>query len=337
MEANFELIPLVALNWHKGGKKVALATVIDTWNSAPRPVGSQLVVSAEKNFMGSVSGGCVEGAVIESALSSIENESCQLLEFGVSNETAFSVGLPCGGSIKIMIEPIGVGNGLPITFLEELKSAVHSGQLCSIVTDINSYRRVFLKNGKQVLGEFTRNMPVKGSEIWRQALPVLESNFFFNIYRGTLKLVIIGAVHIAQFLAEIAKISGYQIIIIDPREAFCSAEKFPGSILVNDWPEDALQKVTIDSSTAIAILAHDPKLDDSTLSYVLNSKSFYIGCLGSKKNHAKRVDRLKLKGFTEAQISRIHAPIGLNIGARSPAEIALAIMSEVTMKLRALE
>ena len=334
MEKNLEFIPKIAFNWYNDGKKVALATVINTWGSSPRPVGSQLVVSSDREFMGSVSGGCVEGAVIEIALESIEKASCQIVEFGVSNEIAFSAGLPCGGSIKIMIEPIGLGNGVPIELLEKLNLSVSLGESCTLVTDTISKERLFFKNGKCLLGDCSAKFKLEANSVSEELESGLKSNLFVNVYRGNLKLIIIGAVHIAQFLVQIGKLAGYEITLIDPRQAFCLNKRFSCEKIINEWPDEALKHLKIDNSTAVVMLAHDPKLDDSALYYALNSDAFYIGCLGSKKNHANRVERLKFKGFSQEKINKIHAPVGLDIGARTPAEIAISIMSEITLKLR---
>ena len=233
-----------------------------------------------------------------------------------------------------MIEPIGLGNGVPIEFLEKLNLAVSLGESCALVTDIISRERLFFKDGKCLLGDCSEKFKLDANSVSEELESGLKSNLFVNVYRGNLKLIIIGAVHIAQFLVQIAKLTGYQITLIDPRQAFCLSERFSCEKIINEWPDEALKHLTIDNSTAVVLLAHDPKLDDSALYYALNSDAFYIGCLGSKKNHANRVERLKSKGLSQEKINKIHAPVGLDIGARTPAEIAISIMSEITLKLR---
>ncbi len=157
---------------------------------------------------------------------------------------------------------------------------------------------------------------------------------FLNVFNPPLRMIIVGAVHIAQFLAPMAEMAGYQVSLIDPRTAWATPERFPGIRIVDEWPDDAMTELRPDHRTAIVTLTHDPKLDDPALQAVLGGDAFYIGSLGSTRTHAKRVDRLKAAGFDDSAIERIHAPVGLNIGAKSPAEIAVSVMGQVTAALR---
>ena len=159
-------------------------------------------------------------------------------------------------------------------------------------------------------------------------------DWFLNPFNPPLRLVILGAVHIAQPLAKIAELANYDVTVIDPRTAFASEERFPGVKLVTEWPDEAMEAIDLDTRTAVVTLTHDPKLDDPGLHAALRSPCFYIGALGSRKTHGTRVERLKEAGFSDNEISRIHGPVGLNIGARSPAEIAISIMAEMTERLR---
>lgn len=159
-------------------------------------------------------------------------------------------------------------------------------------------------------------------------------DWFLNPFNPPLRLVILGAVHIAQPLAKIAELANYDVTVIDPRTAFASEERFPGVKLVTEWPDEAMEKIDLDTRTAVVTLTHDPKLDDPGLHAALKSPCFYIGALGSRKTHGTRVERLTEAGFSEDEIARIHGPVGLNIGARSPAEIAISIMAEMTERLR---
>jgi len=165
---------------------------------------------------------------------------------------------------------------------------------------------------------------------------VLEKapDIFLQVFNPPLRLIIVGAVHIAQSLATLAKQVGYEVIIVDPRQAWASEARFPGLEIVDEWPDDAMRALAPDCRTAIASLSHDPKLDDPALEVVLRSEAFYIGALGSRRTHAKRLERLRAEGFSEAELQRIHGPIGLNIGAKSPAEIAISILAEMTRVLR---
>lgn len=167
-----------------------------------------------------------------------------------------------------------------------------------------------------------------------ELIQVNGENLFINVYAPTARLVIIGAVHISQALARLAHSLGYDVYVIDPRTAFASEERFPGISLFTDWPDVALPLLKIDRYTAVAALTHDPKIDDPGLLHALQRDCFYIGALGSRKTHGKRVDRLKAAGMNEEAIARIHSPIGLAIGAVSPAEIAVSIMAEITATLR---
>ena len=163
-----------------------------------------------------------------------------------------------------------------------------------------------------------------------------KNEFFLHVFNPPLRLAIIGAVHIAQPLTQMAKIAGYDVIVVDPRESFATADRFPSTTIITEWPDDAMEQIDIDRRTAIVTLTHDPKLDDPALSVAIKSNAFYVGALGSKKTHALRVDRMKTEGNDERQINRIHAPVGLNLHAVSPAEIAISIMAEITATLHAL-
>lgn len=316
----FEHAPETALHWHRSGTGAALATVVQTWGSAPRRTGSQLVVSGEGQIEGSVSGGCVEGAVVVEALEALQDGKHRLLEFGVSDEDAFAVGLACGGTIKVLVEP--VGSALPVEILEELVGARASRT--PVAYEVN------LATGARHL---TRTEYPDRMRMDRSGLED-DGETFVAVHNPPLRLVAVGAVHITQALVPMARIAGYDPVIIDPRTAFASPERFPGETLMDDWPDEAVEKLGLDTRTALVLLTHDPKLDDPALEAALSADVFYIGALGSKKTHAARVARMQEAGFTETQINRIHGPIGLDIGAASPAEIAVSILSEVTAVLR---
>lgn len=317
----FNIILPTALEWHVSGIGAAVATVIRTWGSAPRPVGSQLAVSGEGDIIGSVSGGCVEGAVIIEALNTLKTGRNVILEYGVSDEDAFAVGLACGGNIQILVEPVGFGlsenivaelvcrcqRREPVAYSIDIKSGVNK----VITLDIN--------DGKKNVGTHTSGF--YGAE-------------FLVIYEKPLRMAVIGGVHIAQPLVSIARMSGFAVVVIDPRSTFLNAIRFPNVELSNLWPDEALKAFKPDSRTAIITLSHDPKIDDLGLIEALNSNCFYIGCLGSKKTHSKRLDRLSKIVNSDVCLSRLHGPIGLNIQSRTPTEIAISIMAEVIQSLR---
>ncbi len=314
-------LPKLALAWHRAGRGVAIATVVQTWGSAPRPVGSQLVIDADGAMEGSVSGGCVEGAVITEAIEAVNKGAQKLLQFGVSDDEAFAVGLACGGEIKVLIEP--VGSVLPVELLERLVDARQNALPVAYVTDLET-GGPRLKTQAAYPDRF--RLDRSGVEE--------DGRTFVAIHNPPLRMVVIGAVHIAQYLVAIARACGYEPVIIDPRPAFGSATRFPGETILDDWPDEALRTLKLDGRTAVVTLTHDPKLDDPAIVTVLESDAFYLGCLGSNRTHAKRVERLREVGFTDEEIGRIHAPVGLDIGGRDPAEIAVSIMAQVTETLR---
>ena len=327
-------IPETALSWHRGGHGAALATVVETWGSAPRPVGAQLAISGEAEIAGSVSGGCVEGAVVAEALEAIGDGAARLMTFGVSDDDAFAVGLACGGTIRVLVEP--VGPALPEALLSELVAARAARRPAGVetrlqlgpeegptapVTDI-SHRLIGYDDAPR---RFDAD---------RSGFVEDDPGRFLAIHSPPLRLAIIGGVHIAQALAPMARLAGYDVTVIDPREAFASPARFPGETIVNEWPDAALRAHGLDIRTALVLLTHDPKLDDAALLEALAAPVFYVGALGSTRTHAKRVARLREAGMAEDRIARIDAPVGLAIGARSPAEIALATLAQMTERLR---
>ena len=311
----------LALDWYRAGRGVAIATVVQTWGSAPRPVGSQLIIDVDGAMEGSVSGGCVEGAVISEALEAIENGQPRLLTFGVSDDDAFAVGLACGGEIRVLIEPVGAV--MPIDALEGIVEARKDAQPIAYVTDLKTGRAHLV--GPPAYQDRFR-LDRSGVEA--------DDRTFVVIHNPPLRLVVVGAVHIAQPLVSFARSCGYTPILIDPREAFGSADRFPGEHIIDDWPDDAMRALKLDARTAVVTLTHDPKLDDPAIVAALGTDVFYLGSLGSKRTHAKRIERLRGLGFSDAELNRIHAPVGLDLGGRHPAEIAVSIMAEITQTLR---
>lgn len=326
-EARHDDIPEAALAWHRAGIRVALATVIETWGSAPRPVGSQLAISAEAGMVGSVSGGCVEGAVVAEAMEALEDGDCRILTFGVSDEDAFAVGLACGGTIRVMVEPIGVGQGMPVAMLEALVAG--RAQRAALVYAVNPQGWA-----RRLIGTAPDPLQADATAARHADRSGFAGEWFLGVHNPPLRMVVVGAVHIAQALLPMARIAGYDATLVDPREAFAAEARFPGEAILRDWPDAALAGQGLDARTAVVTLTHDPKLDDPAIMAALGSEVFYLGCLGSTRTHAKRVARLTEAGFSEAQIARIHAPVGADIGAKSPAEIAVSILAQITERLR---
>lgn len=305
----------LALNWHDAGRRVALATVVETWGSAPRPVGSHLVIDADGAMEGSVSGGCVEGAVIVEAQEALEDGKARMLDYGVSDNEAFAVGLACGGRIRVLVEP--VGGAMPVALLRDIVALRDSKTPVAYVADLRSGARE-LAAAESFPEKFRAD----------RSGTVEDGQTFLRIYNPPLRMIVIGAVHIAQHLLPMARACGYDPVVIDPRGAFGAVARFPGETIIEDWPDEAMAALAPDARTAVVTLTHDPKLDDPAIRAALDSAAFYIGCLGSTRTHAKRVARLG------GDLSRIHAPVGLDIGAKTPAEIAVSIMAQITEVLR---
>ena len=295
--------------WLKEKRKVAIATVISTWGSAPRPVGGQMAIDVNGEIIGSVSGGCVEGAVISEGIKSIKDRKTRVKDYGISNNLAWEVGLACGGELKILIQPLNIEDSIVNSMVAHIKNR----QLIKLEVDC-------------ITGERLINNSLTNETSYYNKL----TNQFIHVVPPHPRLFIIGAVHIAQALVSLAKIANYDITLIDPREHFATKKRFPDCKIINEWPDMALANIKLDKASHIVTLTHDPKIDDPALITALKHDVGYIGSLGSKKTHYKRCERLLSLGLKEDEISRIHAPVGLNIMAKTPAEIAISILAELT-------
>ena len=325
MTVEFDQIPETALAWIRDGQRAAIATVVETWGSAPRPAGAQLAISSASHIAGSVSGGCVEGAVVAEALAALEDGTPRVLEYGVSDDQAFAVGLTCGGTIRVLVEPIGIGQGPDVSLLKELTQSRANRRAVAYLVNTKTWERRLATPDDDVLDLRPRFFAEKSGT---------DGDWFVCIHNPPLRMIVVGAVHIAQPLLQMARLAGYDTTLIDPRDAFATLDRFPGETIVRDWPDEAIAALGLDARTAVVTLTHDPKLDDPAIGKALRSDVFYLGCLGSRKTHAKRTARLAQAGLSDADISRIHAPIGADIAARSPAEITLSIMAQITERLR---
>ena len=322
-------------------KRIAIATVVQSWGSSPRKAGAKMVISEAGEISGSVSGGCVEGAVIETAQEILQGGRPRLLHFGVADESAWEVGLACGGSIDVFVELLDPDN---FAFYQGMFSRELEGANVTIIQgagDLLGKQVQFAPDGTQYgslgqqLDQLASEAAASAGQSQRRQL-TNDIEVFIELIRPAPTLVMVGGVHIAVGLARIAQTLGYHTIIIDPRRAFGSEARFPQvDRLIQAWPDKAFPQIELTSATAVAMLTHDPKIDDPALRAALNSPAFYIGALGSRKTHAKRQQRLTEMGFTDEQISRIHGPIGLAIGAATPEEIGLSIMAEVVATFRA--
>ncbi len=290
-----------ALAWLALDHKVALATVTQTWGSAPRAVGSHLLIRDDGVFEGSVSGGCVEGAVIADALACLAQNRAKLCSFGVADATAWEVGLACGGQLSVLVQPLSDDFFSPSQLSDIAKISRAGGQ-----------KTIDLDPGTGRIGN-----------------ELAADNILRITYTPAARLAIIGAVHIAQYLAPMAAKLGYDVLVIDPRGMFAASERMAGIDVSTAWPDECLAEWKPNAASAVVALTHDPKLDDPALMTALKSDAFYIAALGSRKNHAGRQQRLRAAGFSEADVSRVHGPAGLDIGARSPAEIAVSILAQL--------
>jgi len=318
----------VVLDWKEAGHRVALATVVATWGSSPRPIGSQLAVREDGAFEGSVSGGCIEGDVVSEALATIRHGSFKLLEYGVTDEDAWRVGLACGGTVKVLVIPVSADLEEQLKALQDARDHRRPAALL-LDLRIGGGQAVF-KDDEAAVQErlFSRE---------RSGIAADDPDLFVCRFQPPLRLFVVGAVHIAQFLAPLAAGQGFQVTIVDPRDTWATVERFPNTDLDRRWPSTALSEAGLDRRTAVITLCHDPKLDDPALVEALKSDAFYIGSLGSTRTHAKRRQRLLSEGVSAETFDRIHGPLGLDIGAETPAEIALSAMAEVISALRKLD
>jgi xanthine dehydrogenase accessory factor len=324
-----KIIP-AALQWLAEGRQVALATVIETWGSSPQPVGSKLLADADGNFAGSVSGGCVEASVVTEAAEVIAEKRSKTVSFGVDDGTAWNVGLACGGSIRILIEPLTTHTGIHRDLLADIRAR----RPAALVTELATGARRLVHDAAEAGPELAAALAQAFRSDKSRLVSTPDGEAFIDVFNPPLKLIVLGAVHIAQSLLHLARGLGFDVTIVDPREAFTADARFAGAKLCRDWPDEALPKLGIDGRTALVALTHDPKLDDPALIEALRSGALYVGALGSKKTHAGRVERLLAAGVPAEAIERIHAPIGLDIGAEGPAEIALSIIAQIVATKR---
>jgi len=324
-----------ALRWQRDGRAVAIATVVASWGSAPRPVGSKLAVAEDGAFAGSVSGGCVENAVIAASLECIADGAPRLLDYAGDAKWPWDVGLPCGGTIRVYVERISPKH-------EAALHARERGHVVALITDLatGAYAKMTEQAGSGDTDRLSQARAVlpEASSAWRTQLISAEGgDLFIEVHRPSLRLMLVGATHLAQSLSAMAALYGYDVTIIDPRAAYLTAERFSARRLMPESPADALAALRPDATTAVIVVSHDPKIDDPGLIAALRSDAFYIGALGSRKAHEARLARLRDAGFGDDALARIHGPVGLAIGAVSPPEIAGAILAQITQILHGRE
>jgi xanthine dehydrogenase accessory factor len=293
--------------WLRDGRRAVMGTIVRTWGSAPRPVGSLVAIRDDGLVVGSVSGGCIEDDLVDRVRArALAVERPQRVKYGVTAEDAFKFGLPCGGTLELVLEPVG-----PQSQLGALLARVTAGR--------QTLRRLDMNTGSVRLEEGTgRDVLSAGDEE------------LVTVHGPRLRLIIVGAGQLTHYLAQMALACDYNVSICDPREEYADGWLVPGTTLVRTMPDDTVIEMRPDANTAIVALTHDPKLDDLALMEALKSDAFYVGAIGSQKNQAKRKERLLEFGVTAAQLERLHGPVGLKNGARTPPEIAVSILAELT-------
>lgn len=319
----------VAADWRNQGRRFAMATVAETWGSAPRPVGSHLIVDDSGHFEGSVSGGCVEGAVLTEAEDVIRDGNPRFVSFGVADETAWRVGLSCGGRISVLIQTMSDATGSAGPLVATIAQSRSRREPVALATNVETGDSSIHHMSQVPTGALGLAASERLSSGVSGLAELASGRFMITVYPPAPRLVLLGAVHISQELAPMAKAAGFEVAVIDPRHAFAEPARFPGVQMLATWPEEALPEIGIDRFTAFAALTHDPKIDDPGIEAALSAGCFYIGALGSRKTHERRVARLTERGISETALATIHAPIGLSIGARTPAEIAVATLAEI--------
>ncbi|MDH5476592.1 MAG: XdhC family protein [Cyclobacteriaceae bacterium] len=330
MKDFFEIIK----KWSEKDNSIALARVIKTWGSSPRPVGSAMLINADGKMAGSVSGGCVEGAVVKHSMKLIDEDKDEKLSYGVSDDDAWSVGLSCGGSIQVFVQSIDFSKGVWKILLENIENN-RSSILISTLNDGKNTNTLVEENGDVVGDTIAEDIIVEAKNAYdersNKTITHGDVTYFIQVFPRKPILMIIGAAHITVDLVTLGNLYGFETVVIDPRGYFAQNTTFQDapSQLIEEYPSEVLNNFPLDAYTFCAILSHDPKIDDNALEILLPSKVGYIGALGSRKTHEKRIKRLQEKGLSIDQINRIKAPIGMNIHAKSAKEIALAVMGQI--------
>ncbi len=293
--------------WRKSGHRAALGTIVKTWGSAPRPVGAMVAIRDDGQIVGSVSGGCVEDDLVDKVREKLAKPGKpELITYGVTNEEATRWGLPCGGTLQLVLEPLESHSGIA-----ELLEKISGQQLVKRHLDMASGRAT-LEPGR-----------------WQDVLE-FDGRVLSTVHGPRWRLVLIGAGQLTRYLAEMAKMLDYQAIVIDPREEYAAGWNLPGVPLDRGMPDDVVQSLNLDGHSAVIALTHDPKLDDLALMEALKSPAFYVGAIGSKKNNDARRKRLEEFDLSKDEIARLRGPVGLYLGSKTPPEIAVAILAEMT-------
>jgi xanthine dehydrogenase accessory factor len=296
-----------AEGWRKEGRRVALGTIVKTWGSAPRPVGAMVAIRDDGQVQGSVSGGCVEDDLIDKVKAKLPQwTKPELFTYGITNEEATRWGLPCGGTLQLVMEPLSDRSGI-----QELLQKIGSQQLVK--------RHLEMDSGKATLE------PGR----WQDVLE-FDGRVLSAVHGPRWRLVLIGAGQLTRYLAEMAHMLDYHVTVVDPREEYAAGWDVRGVPLDRGMPDDVVRELNLDGHSAVVALTHDPKLDDLALMEALKSAAFYVGAIGSKKNNDARRMRLREFDVSQDEIARLRGPVGLYIGSKTPPEIAVAILAEMT-------
>jgi xanthine dehydrogenase accessory factor len=293
--------------WLEEGHRALLVTVVKTWGSSPRPEGAMLAVRDDGLVVGSVSGGCIEDDLIDRVRQrGIEQAHPEAVKYGISAEEAHRFGLPCGGTIQLVLEPLTPQSGIA-----ELCNAVEEGRLVARELDMNS--------GEARLGKALATDGV-----------LFDGQRLLTIHGPRYRMLVIGAGQLSRYLCNIAVGLDYQVTVCDPREEYTEEWNIPGTKIVRTMPDDTVLDMKLDERCAVIALTHDPKLDDLALMEALKTPAFYVGALGSRRNNQARRERLKEFDLSDTELARLHGPVGIYIGSRTPPEIAVSILAEVT-------
>lgn len=304
-----------ARDWLRRGETVYLCTVVGTFGSSPRPPGSLLAWCAEFGLSGSLSGGCVEDELVNQLRTGCFPEFPQLLKYGVTAEENARLGLPCGGSLDVFVERLQPDSDT-LAHIEKVCECLAGRQLLC--------REVELQSGQMTLREVDQHSALS-----------LSDGLLRHVYGPAFRLILVGAGQLSKVLAEMASMLDYRVLVVDPRQDFVDTWAVPDSEIRQGMPDDMVREWGCDSNTAVLTLTHDPRIDDMALLEALASEAFYVGALGSSRTTEKRLERLRQLGMEEQQIAALHAPIGLPIGSKTPAEIAIAILAQLTQLRRA--
>ena len=293
--------------WRKSGERVALGTIVKTWGSAPRPIGAMVAIRGDGQIVGSVSGGCVEDDLVEKVREKFAAASKpELITYGITNQEATRWGLPCGGTLQLVLEPLTEESGVA-----ELLDRVTHQQLVKRNLDMDSGRAT-LEPGR-----------------WQDVLE-FDGKMLSSVHGPRWRLVLIGGGQLTRYLAEMARMLDYHVVVVDPRQEYADSWDLPSVPINRGMPDDVVRELELDGHSALVALTHDPKLDDLALMEGLKSAAFYVGAIGSKKNNDARRERLKEFDVSADEITRLRGPVGLYIGSKTPPEIAVAILAEMT-------